>query len=831
VTGWLVPVLSGSFWLGILAWEPVAGRLSPWALLLVGLEALTGAWFLAAGRATHDPVRAALLVEPDRLPAVRSLGGDRLAAARAPPLVTAGVMLLAFVLLGAGWAGYHQERVRSSVLSRMAPRPARMIGSLVTDVSRTPHGWAAVFGVGEVGAIHPPSPPAVGGGMDVGAPVVEPPRERVWLEAYGPPPRARRGDRLLVRGVIERPVDGEFRSFLEHQGIGVVVGADDVQWLGTSTNPLVRATQTVKSSFLAQLRRLFPAREGGLLMGLALGDTSRLDPGDEEHFRATGLGHLLAVSGENVAMVLAPILGLALLLRLSAGARFALGGGSVVFFVILTGGEPSVLRAGAMAGLTLLAALLGRPRSTPSVLGGSVLLLLLVDPNLVWSVGFQLSVAATAGMVALASPLASRMRWLPRPVAIAAATTMAAQLGVSPLLLYEFHQVPLVTVLANLLAFPAVAPALLLGLASAALALVAVTPARVLAGLSGMCIRYLEGLADRLASAPVPSVTSGGGIAQLVVGLMALGLITWWLRSGRRLPRKAVVAGALIVPLFVWSSALRAGPPGGLVVRFFDVGQGDAALVSTSGGANILVDGGPDPQLVATKLAALGVKRLDAVVATHPHLDHYVGLPTVLARVPVGLVIDSGCHPPESRSATYAAFLQAVSREGIPERHLAAGDSIVVGDLRLDVLSPDRCWNGTNSDPNNDSLVLLVTYREDTVLLANEPEADAQQVMLDAHQPLNAMVLNVPHHGADTSILPFFQAVHEQVAVVSVGPNNYGHPVPQTLDWLRSTGARVFRTDRSGDVVVRFTSPGIVVDTGRGRHLAFPTASAVGPAP
>jgi competence protein ComEC len=278
---------------------------------------------------------------------------------------------------------------------------------------------------------------------------------------------------------------------------------------------------------------------------------------------------------------------------------------------------------------------------------------------------------------------------------------------------------------------------------------------------------------------------------------------------------------ALLVPVFVWSTALRAGPPSGLVVRFFSVGQGDAALVTSPSGATVLIDGGPDPQLVATKLAAFGVKRLDAVVATHPHEDHCVGLPAVLSRFPVRLVVDSGCVTPESRSDTYREFLRSVHEEGIPERHPTEGDVVYVGDLRFDVLSPDRCWHGTNSDPNNDSIVLLLTYREDSVLFANEPEADAQQAMLDQHEPLTAEVLNVPHHGAGTSIIPFFQAVHERVAIVSVGPNTYGHPVPETLEELRDTGARVFRTDRSGDVVIRFEPPGLRIDTGRGRHLLF----------
>jgi competence protein ComEC len=552
-----------------------------------------------------------------------------------------------------------------------------------------------------------------------------------------------------------------------------------------------------------------------------------LDPTDEEHFRATGLGHLLAVSGENVAMVLAPVLGLGLLLRLSVRGRFILGAATVLFFVVLTGAEPSVLRAGVMTVLALLGVLLGRPRSTASVLGGAVLILLAADPSLVHDIGFQLSVAATAGIVALASPIATRLRWLPKPLALAAATTLAAQAGVSPLLLYQFHQVPEVTILANLLAFPAVAPAMLLGLAAAGASVAFEPLGVVLAKLAEWPIRYLAGLANHLASAPFPTVTSPGGASVLVVGFAVVTALAVWLRSGRRIPRRAIVAGAALAPLFLWATAIRAGPPSGLVVRFLDVGQGDAALVQSPGGANVLIDGGPDPQLVAVDLAALGVKHLDAIVATHPHLDHYVGLPAVLARFPVRLVVDTGCHPPESGSASYRQFLQTVQEEGVPQEHPRAGDVLMIGDLRFDVLSPDRCWHGTNSDPNNDSLVLLLTYREDSVLFANEPEVEAQQTMLQAGEPLAAEVLNVPHHGAGTSILPFFQAVHDAVAVVSVGPNTYGHPVPRTLDWLRQTGARVFRTDRSGDVVIRFEPPGLRVDTGRGRRLAFATGGAI----
>jgi competence protein ComEC len=635
-------------------------------------------------------------------------------------------------------------------------------------------------------------------------------REAVWVGGEGDRPAAARGDRVRIEGRVLDPQDPGFRASLLRRGLVAKLEADRIVRLGPSDVAFVRWAQSLRTVVGGSLRERFPPREAGLLLGLALGDDSLLDPALERDFRASGLSHLLVVSGGNVAMVLAPLLALGSILRLSRWPRFALGLGTVAFFVVLTGAEPSVLRAGVMAGLTLFGVVLGRPRSAGAILSAAVFGLLVVDPALVWSVGFQLSVAATAGMVALATPLADRLLWLPRPVALAAGATLAAQLGVTPLLLFYFHEVPISTIAANVLAFPAVAPAMLIGLAAAFAGLLSAPAGGVLAGIALVPLRYLEIVADHAAQAPVPWITGGGG-ATLALGVAAAAGLAWWVRTGRRIPRGAVVVAVGLAPLAVWSGAITAGPPSGLAVRFFDVGQGDAALLTSPGGASILVDGGPDEAGVGTELAALGVKRLDVVVASHPHADHVVGLPAVLARVPVALLLEPGC-PSDSPHA--AALAEAVAAEGVTVRHPRAGDVVVVGDVRLEILSPDRCWTGTESDANNDAIVLRASLGEDSVLFATEPEEPAQQVLLDAGIDLTADVLKVPHHGAATSLEAFFRAVAPRVAVVSVGENTYGHPVPEVLEWIGATGAQVLRTDREGDVAIEFAEAGLLVDSG-----------------
>jgi competence protein ComEC len=793
VTGWTLPVAAGAFWTGLLGWSRHPPWLRPWMGLAIGASAFCSAWLASPGMARDSIVLDRLGVrEPGPMTAI---GPGRMGR-RSGGSFVAGLATLGLVALGTGWGGLAEARVAGALPARLAPEHVTVVGTLKTDPRPGGYGWSAVVDLSRIE-------------WDGRAVTL---RSAVWVTGDGDVPRVMRGDLVHLEGSLRLPEEPEFAWALRRRGIPAALAVDDLVRLGPSPSRFIRGTQAVRRLVGRSIGRIFAPREAGLLLGLALGDDSELDPGVARDFQAAGLGHLLVVSGGNVAMVLAPLLAAAAVLRFGRRTRFLVGVGTVAFFTVLTGGEPSVLRAGVMATLTLLGVVLGRPRSAASVLAGAVLVLLVLDPWLVWSVGFQLSVGATAGMVAMAAPFAKRLRFLPGPVALAAGATLAAQLGVSPILLFHFDEVPLVSVPANLAAFPAVSPALLLGIAASVLGLVWGGLGAAAGVVASLPLRYLEWLADRAAKAPLPAVTSDGGVVDLAIGATLVVTIAWWVRSDRQLPREIAAVFVLLVPLVVWSTAIRAGPPAGVRITFFDVGQGDAALIESPAGARVLVDGGPDQVQVATELAALGVRRLDLVVASHPHADHIVGLPAVLTRLPVGLLVQPGCdsEPPLQRILD-----RAIAAEDVPVQTARAGDTLTVGDLRFDVLSPDRCWTGTESDANNDALVLMLTYAGHRVLFATEPEEPAQQVMLTNGLSLDADVLHVPHHGAATSLPEYFQAVDAEEAIVSVGPNEYGHPVPATLAALEATGAELWRTDEHGDIVVTFGSSGPVVTVER----------------
>jgi competence protein ComEC len=551
-----------------------------------------------------------------------------------------------------------------------------------------------------------------------------------------------------------------------------------------------------------------PAEPSGLLPGLVLGDTSRLDPAVGEEFRETGLTHLVAVSGSNVAIILSVVLYVARWCRagpwLSAGiCAVALAG-----FVILVRPSPSVVRAAAMGGVGLLALASGRGRSAAPALAAAVVAGLIVDPALAVDPGFALSVLATGALVLLAP------RWrdallahgVPRGAAEALAVPAAAQVACTPVVAALSGSVSLSAIPANLLAVPAVAPATILGVASAVVSPLWPEAATVLAWLASWPARWLVGIAHVGAGLPAGSVPWPAGLSGgLALAALTVAIIV---AARRRVLRRLLVAAALglavgAVPVRVLAPGW---PPPAAVVVVCDVGQGDAVVLPVGDGEAVVVDAGPDPVPVDACLRRLRVKTVALLVITHFHADHVGGVAGVFR----GRTVSELVVPPFDEPAEGERQLRETAGS-VPVTPVGPGWRFVRGRLDLRLLGPVRPLAGTRSDANNNSLVLRAERGPITMLLTGDAETEEQRDLLSLGPDLlRADVLKVAHHGSTYQDGEFMEKVDPAVAVVSVGAGNpYGHPSPRLMADLVRGGARVARTDLEGDIAVVAIGDGI----------------------
>ena len=596
-------------------------------------------------------------------------------------------------------------------------------------------------------------------------------------------------------------VEGRLKAVPRGEDVAALLSArGQVRILGPPSR-----VQRIAGSLRAGLRRAvapLPAAERGLLPGLVVGDTSELDPALKEDFRTTGLTHLVAVSGTNVAVVLAAALLLGGWLRVPLRLRAPGAGLLLAGFVILARPSPSVLRAAVMGVIGLVALSSGRQRAALPALSAAVIGLILVSPDLAASPGFALSVLATAGLVILAPDWRLALsRWLPGWAAEAIAVPAAAQVVCGPVVVALSAQLGLWSVAANLIAVPAVAPATVLGVAAALLAVICLPLAQAVAWLAYLPTAWLVRVARLGAGLPGAAVpwragTLGAGL------LVLLTLVLWWVARTRAL-RRLTAAGCVGVLVAVTGVQLLrpAWPPPGWFVVVCDVGQGDGIVISAGPGTAIVVDTGPDPKRIDDCLRQLGVRRVPLVVLTHFHADHVEGLPGVLrgrsvGEIEIGPLEESAIE--RERVHAWAAAAQ------VPISLATVGEERWAGQARWQVLGPDRLLRGTASDPNNASLVLRVVGDSGLrFLLTGDIEAEAQRALLDRGAPLAAEVLKTPHHGSAKQEQRFLDAVGAATTITSSGSGNpYGHPARGTIRHLERLGARSYRTDQDGDVAL-----------------------------
>ena len=561
-----------------------------------------------------------------------------------------------------------------------------------------------------------------------------------------------------------------------------------------------RAAAAVRNHLLDSASGL-PADPRGLLPGLVVGDTDEIPPALQADAKVTGLTHLLAVSGSHFAL----LCGLAVLVLRRAGPRVAAAGGGTVLLalVVLVGPQASVLRAAVMGSIALLALSSGRARTALPALAAAVTGLLLYDPTLARSFGFTLSVLATAALILLAPAWSKALqrRGVPRGWSDLTAVPVAAFVATAPVITALSGTISLASVPANLLAAPAVGPALVIGMAGALLGPWWTAGGRALARVDQPLLSWIAEVAHRLArwqSASLPWPASLPGVLALA-GLVVAGLLVLRHRRVRALVL-AVLLGAAVI--MVPAQVISVGwPPPGWILLACEVGQGDGMVLSTGEpGTGIVVDAGPDPALMDACLTRLHIATVPLVVLTHLHADHVDGLSGVLHGRSVGAV---GVGVDRDAPAAWRTVNRLAAARGVPVVSLPKGTQWGSGRLRFTVLGPDGAFRGTDSDENNDSVVLLAQIDGIRILMTGDIQNEAQQQLLNDRVGLRADVLEQPHHGSAKVLPAFVSEVRPAVSVIGVGrDNDYGQPSPKALAQLTTGGTTVLRTDLDGDSAV-----------------------------
>jgi competence protein ComEC len=643
------------------------------------------------------------------------------------------------------------------------------------------------------------------------------------------------GERLAVSGELETPpvFEGfDYRDYLARQGVYSTIRRPGIELIEAGQgSPFWAALYAFKAQAGETIAQILPEPYAALLTGILLGVEAGIPRELYERFNATGTSHIIVISGFNIAIVagLLILVGTRLVGKRRA-AWIAIGG--IALYTLLVGADAAVVRAAIMGGLFVLALYLGRQSEVRTSLILAAIVMTAINPYVLWDVGFQLSFAATAGLIWLV-PVLERVAERPlsalvgpgharsgmRLLSAALLVTLAAQIATGPLIVYHFGRFSLISLLTNLLILP-VQPLVMTAGGLATLAGMVWLPAgQALSWLAWLPLAWTVWVVNRTAAAPLASVELGRFSPWLLAALYAgLAGLVWWasrvrsqveerpaapapggLRAMRASTRLMFAGGAVIVAL-VWL-AVASLPDGRLHVSFLDVGQGDAIFITTPGGRQMLIDGGP-----SATATLWGVGRhmpfwdrsLDVVVNTHPETDHLTGLPEVLERYRVDQII---LPDVENDTALYAAWGEAIAAEGATIIPARAGARMSLGDgVWAEILHPGGVPSGDRL--NDHSVVLRIGLGGISFLLPGDIEAGVERRLAADGALLGATVLKVPHHGSNTSSCePFLTAVDPQVAVVSVGADNrFGHPAPEVLARYAERGIPVLRTDELGTV-------------------------------
>lgn len=580
-----------------------------------------------------------------------------------------------------------------------------------------------------------------------------------------------------------------------------------------------------QAGIVRALQKVMPVNDAAILTAVLFGGYQGINKSVVDDFAATGLIHILSVSGAHIALVAGLIRWFGNQLRLGSRTTTVVAVLAIVFYACISGFTPPVIRSMIMGIISLLAILVERESYAPAALAITALGMLVYQPLLLYDISFQLSFAATAGLVFLYKPTYDYLSaflpaWLAGPLAV----TASAQLGVLPIIAWYFNNFSLISFAANILVLPVVELVIILGLTGVIIYTVVPVIGNLVFVISSLLIGLVMMLTAFLAAVPyssvyIPSVGISGSAAYYLLLAWFYGWRPLAVPGPGQLVRQRPGTCATTAIVIIGLLAVYTWYPRPLSVHFIDVGQGDAALIITPRGKTVLVDTGGSfsssnydigERVVAPYLKHYGVTTVDYLILTHGHQDHAGGAAGIAGRVSVNKVM----LPREEYSQAVQALVHTKPAIAIIPTYTDQRFQLDGVDVGIEHAVGE---NGRNQavTGNEVSSVVRVSYGRHSFLITGDLEAKGEEALLAAKEVKPCTVLKVGHHGSKTSTTAaFLQALAPEYAVISVGyANRFGHPHPETIRRLTDRQTVIYRTDTHGAVVFKSDGRKLEVDT------------------
>lgn len=631
------------------------------------------------------------------------------------------------------------------------------------------------------------------------------------------------GDVLKIKGRLEKPIGqknfGEFdyELYLAREKVFTYINIwqeKDIQKIGENdSNFLVSFSLSARDKIKEITKQTLPQPYSYLLIGMLLGEKSFIPPHLKEVFAEAGIMHILAVSGLHVGIIAMALLALLSMLNLPKKLKLLTLILILIMYASITGFRPSVLRATIMFILLIGGKLINRSRNLNISLFFAGLLILLLNPLILYDAGFLLSFIVTFFIINLSPILQGLFSkivvWIKNPLAV----STAAWIGIFPLSAYFFTKVSIISIVSNILIIPLTVVAVILGFVTFFIGMASISLAGIVANINYLVLSLITLIAKSFSSLPFAFVyvAQPSILVIILYYLMVFFIIElFYIKILSQKIKKKVALIVLSITLLIISVQIFY-PTDNLKVNFINVGEGDCILIEAPNKINILIDGGGTPQgdfdvgskIVVPYLRRKGINEIHLLILTHPHLDHLEGLLPVLKEFKVGMVLDSGLLCDIS---AYKEFISLIQKKSIPYHKAKAGDNFVFSNnLEIFLLNPlyDSDFYD-ESDFNNASIVVKLFYKNADFLFTGDIEVTAEKKLLVWQNILQSDILKVGHHGSITSTnLEFLDKVDPRIAIITVGKNHFGHPSQKIIERLEDGNIQIYRTDEDGTIIIR----------------------------